>query len=251
MGLLNDRDWKAVSGLIGEGEPGPAPGSGEPGVRRGGVVVVSAGEPDRVCPIWTELRATGRVEAILDLDGFSQNAARIPLAHPANLVEAFPRPRELDRLLAGSAVVGLVAALGLGAMVTGDRRRLSVLESLERQRITNLEGQIRHLAANRQEMARLRSEAPAGFGPFPTDMKGALVRLASGLPEALTLSSLSLGADRSFELEAVVAGGSFDPSAARRAFEKCGFIPAEGKGWVYEAAGSRISLHGHFDGGRP
>jgi hypothetical protein len=251
MGPLNDRDWKALAGLVGDGEPGPSTGSGDPGVRRGGVVVVAEGEPDRLCPIWSALRETGRVEAILDLDAFALKAARIPVAHPANLVEAFPRPRELDRLLAGSAVVGFVAALGLGTMVLGDRRRVSALDLSERQRVSSLEAQISHLAGNRQEMGRLRSEAPDGFGPLPPDMKGALVRLASGLPETLTLSYLSMGADRSFELEAVVVGGSFDPPGARRALEKCGFSPADEKGWAYEAASGRLSLRGRFDGGRP
>ena len=251
MGPLHDRDWKVLSGLVGDGEPGPSPTSGDPGLRRGRIVVIAEGEPERLCPIWTDLRETGRVEAILDLDAFAEKAARLPVAHPANLVEAFPRPRELDRLLAGTAVVGFVGALGLGMLVLGDRRQFSALDLSERQRASSLEAQVSRLAANRQEMGRLRSEAPNGFGPLPPDMKGALVRLASGLPEALTLSYLSIGADRSFELEAVVVGGSFDPPGARRALEKCGFSPADEKGWAYEAASGRLSVRGHFDGGRP
>ncbi len=133
----------------------------------------------------------------------------------------------------------------------GDRRRLSDYESIERRSVSSLEEQIRHLAANRREMGRLRSEAPDGSGLLPPDMKSALARLASGMPEALTLSYLSIGADRSFELEAVVVGGSFDPPGARRALEKCGFSPADEQGWAYEAASGRLSVRGHFDGGRP
>ncbi len=71
MGPLHDRDWKVLSGLVGDGDPGTSPSSGDLGARRGGVLVVADGEPDRVCPIWTDLRETGRVEAVLDLDAFA------------------------------------------------------------------------------------------------------------------------------------------------------------------------------------
>jgi hypothetical protein len=93
VGPMSERDWRAFSAMIGDFEARTSPAMAEAGLRRGSIVVVAEGEPERICPIWRELRATGRVEAIVDLEAFALGAARIPAGHPANLAEAFPRPQ--------------------------------------------------------------------------------------------------------------------------------------------------------------
>jgi hypothetical protein len=249
-GTLSERDWKTVSGVLGEFD-GAAPAPADAAARRGGITAIVAGEPERSCPTWRELRDSGRIEAILDLDALALGASRIPSRHPANLTESFPSPRNLDSLLAGAAVFGLAAAVGLGSLALADRSRLGALDAAQRLRAAGLESQLKHLGANRLEMLRLRTEVPEGFGPLPLDMKGALSRLSAAIPDALTLSSFSIGIDRSFALEALVVGQGFDPQGARQALEQCGFVPGKEKGWVFESPAGRLRVQGRFGEGPP
>jgi len=251
VGPMSERDWKAFSGTIGDNEASPSRSRAETGLRRGSIVVIAEGEPERTCPIWRDLRETGRVEAVLDLDAFASSAARIPTAHPGNLVEAFPRPRDLNRILVVTAIAGLSAAVGLGAAVFGERKQLRAEYETQRTRATDLEGRLRHLSHNQREMSHLRNEAPDGSGPRPVAMHEALAALAAAIPDALTLTSLTIGIDGGFELEAMVVGARFDSEDARRTLERSGFAPANDKGWVYDAGAARLWVRGKYGDARP
>ena len=95
-GPMADRDWKALAALIGDPEARSAPSKTEAELRRGRIAVVANGEPERCCPIWPEIRATGRLEAVVGMEALAAAAVRIADSHPANLVGGFPRPRQLN-----------------------------------------------------------------------------------------------------------------------------------------------------------
>jgi len=223
----------------------------EAAIRRGTIVVIAEGEPERTCPIWKDLSASGRVEAVVDLESFALSAARIPASHPANLVEAFPRPRDLDRLLVAAAVTGFSAALALGAAALEARRHLRAEGEADRVRALNLEARLSRLGDNEREIVRLRNEAPDGPGPLPAGRHAALIRLAAAIPDTLTLSSLIIEMDGGFELEALVIGGEFDPEKTRSSLERCGFAPTKDKGWVYDAGAGKLFVRGVYGEGRP
>jgi hypothetical protein len=249
-GNLGERDGKILSGIFREADGALAPmGAGT--ARRGGIIAVVAGEPERIFPGWMELHDSGRVEAVLDLDALALEATRLPRRHPSNLLEAFPNPRSLDPLLAGVALAGCAAAFVFGSLILGERSRLGALETAHRQRTVDLEAQIDHLEANRRAMLSLGSEVPEGFGPLPLEMKPALLQLAAAIPDTLTLSSFVIGIDRSFALDALVVGRGFDAQGARQALERSGFVPGKDPGWTFEPSSGRLQVQGRFNEGGP
>lgn len=249
-GSFSERDGKSLLGVLGEGKGTLASATGgAPG--RGPIVAVVVGEPEKIIPAWPELRESGRLEAVLDLDALAFAAARLSRRHPGNLLEAFPRPHSLDPLLAGAALAGCAAACAFALLVLGDRARLAALESAHGQRTVELEGRLGHLDANRRDMERLESQMPEGFGPLPVEMKPALLRLAAAVPDALTLSSFTIGIDRTFCLEALVIGRRFDALGAREAFARSGFLPTKDAGWSFDAAEGRLRVQGRFNEAGP
>ena len=245
-GIMSERDWKAFSIHIGDVEAGPSPTMGEAVLKRGSMVVIAESEPERFCPIWKDLRTSGRVEVVVNLEAFALSAARIPTTHPANLADAFPRPRDLDRFLVAAAITGASVAMAFGAAVLEDRKKISSEDAADRARVTSLEVRANALGNNQREMARLRREAPDGPGSFPMGCYDALAGLAAALPDALTLTSLTIENDRHFELVALVIGTDFEPENTRISLERCGFAPMAEGGWTYDAGSARLVVRGRY-----
>jgi hypothetical protein len=244
IGPLSERDWRGVSLLIGDGEARVSASNADPGLRRGAIAVIAAGDPQSLCPLWGEIHASGRVSSVFGMDALADGAAGIPRSHPANLAEAFPVPRELNRYLAVATSVGLSAALALCVLAAGARRQLVQLRASTRESEVSLEGRLETLTRNKDEMGRLRSEVPSDSGHDRISRHDSLVGLAASIPDALTLTSLALHRDNGFEIEAIVVGTGFDPEALRRAFERSGFIFASTDGWVFNAGAGRLAIRG-------
>lgn len=251
VGPMAERDWKAFSAFMGDSGLGPSPLMAESGLRRGSMVVIAHGEPEKSCPIWKDILASGRVEAVADLEAFAISAARIPAAHPANLVEAFPRPRELDRIFGAAAIIGFSAAAALGAIILNDWKHFAAEGLMVRARAAILQARLKHLGDNQKEMDRLRIETPDASATLPVGRHDALLRLAAAIPDALTLTSLEIGRDGSFELEALVVGERFEPENTRLSLERCGFAPVKDRGWVFDSKDGRLWVRGRYGESRP
>jgi hypothetical protein len=220
------------------------------GLRRGSILVIAEGDAERFCPIWKDLYASGRVEAVVDLEALALSAARIPSAHSANMVEAFPRPRDLDRYLAIAAVTGFSAAAAIGAATFQLCKQLRTEDGADSAHSASLQARLGRLGANKKEMAQLRNEAPDGSRPFASSRHDALVGLAAAIPDALTLTSLAIGGDGGFEIEAMVVG-DIDQEKTRQSFERFGFVPGKDKGWDYNVGTGRLSIQGNYHEVRP
>src|SRR5665213_2616994 len=104
VGPMSEKDWRTFSTLIGDFEARSSPSMAEVVLKRGGIAVISDGEPKGMCPIWPEIRASGRLEAVVNIEALAAAAGQIPLGHPANMEAAFPRPLALNRYLAGASL---------------------------------------------------------------------------------------------------------------------------------------------------
>jgi hypothetical protein len=100
-------------------------------------------------------------------------------------------------------------------------------------------------------MDRLRNEAPEGVGALPVGRHKELIGLAMAIPDAITLTSLVIGKDGGFELEALVVGADFDSENTRLSLARRGFTSAADRGWVYDAASGRLLVHGNYGEPRP
>ena len=134
VGPMSDKEWKAFSTLIGDFEARSSPSMAEVVLRRGGIAVIADGEPKRLCPIWGEINASGRLEAVVSMEALVSAAARIPANHPANLAEAFPRPLCLNRYLVGTLSVALSVALAVGSFDISKRAQFRTEGELYRRR---------------------------------------------------------------------------------------------------------------------
>jgi hypothetical protein len=197
-GPMSERDWKAFSVLIGDSEARTSPSMADVGLRRGSITVIAEGAPDRICPVWGDLHSAGRIEAVLDLDSFATSAARIQTAHPANLVDAFPVPLDLNRQILAAGIAGISVGLALGALAIGGRSQATAEDKAGRVRVANIEERLKGLRENEREMARLRSKAPDIHGSLHIVGHDALVGLAAAIPDALTLTSLAIRRDGNF-----------------------------------------------------
>jgi hypothetical protein len=210
--------------------------------------VIADGDPKRLCPVWGEISASGRLETVVDMDALAESAARIPAKHPANLAEAFPRALRLDKCLVGGALLGASVAIALGALDLGLSARLRSEGESDRKREASLGGRLEILAKNQGEMMALRKEAPEQHGYMQFGRHYALIGLAADVPDALTLTALSIGRDNSFEIEAIVVGTGFDPESLRSSLERRGFKPAGQDGWAFDAASGRLVVRGKYEG---
>jgi hypothetical protein len=243
-GPMSERDWKALLAVIGDGDTRLASSKGDPGLRRAIIAVIAEGDPGKLCPQWGEIHASGRVAAVMNIEALAAGVARLPKSHPANLAEAFPVPRDLNRCLAGATALALAAALSLGVLVIAGRsqfrRECSSIDS----QAALLKGRLEGLARNRDEMNRLRREAPPDIEPIGVSRHGALLGLSAAIPDSVTLTSLAVHPDNSLEIEAMVVGPGFDAEALRQTMEKMGVVPAPSKGWAFNAATGQVVIRG-------
>jgi hypothetical protein len=243
---MSDRDWKGLAFLAGEFESRKTPLMAESELRRSRIGVFAEGDPTRICPIWSEIKSSGRLEALLGLDALAEAARRISVRHPANLLEAFPRPLVLDRYLSSVAIGGIVLASVAGVGLVSEKRKLEEVRLENGVRAESLARQLANLAANKVEMASLRNEAPDSPGFVPGDRNAALQCLAEAVPDSLTLTSFSIARDDSFEVEALLVANELDGEGVRKAFVRCGFTPGAVNGWSFDAATRRLSVRGKF-----
>jgi len=248
VGPMSDRDWKAFAMIIGDFEARSSLSMAEVALRRGGIAMIADGEPKQMCPIWEEIKASGRLETIVSLDDLAEGASRIRGNHPANLAEAFPRALPLDRYLVGGALFGVSVAVTFGALDVGLRAQLRGESESNRERVASLGDRLANLARNQGEMTALRREAPAPPAYMQLGRRYALLGLSDAVPDALTLTAFSIGKDNGFEIEAIVVGADFDPESLRLALERRGFRPADKGGWAFDAASGRLSVRGRYGG---
>jgi len=250
-GPMTDRDWEALSTLIGDFESRPAPSSVGAQLRRASITVIAEGESERSCPIWDEIRATGRLDEVVGIGTLAEGAARISTSHPGNLAEGFPRPRELDRYLVAATAGCLSAAVALGGTVPVQLKRLKSMDASNGATVAVLEAHLADLGRNRKEMGALRSEAAHGPGMLQVGRHEALIGLAAAVPDTLTITSLTISKDDGFVIEAIVVGSGFDPEHTRRELERRGFEPEGPNGWIFNATSGRLSVCGKIATPRP
>ena len=251
VGPMSERDWKAFSALVGDMDARTPPSMSEAGLRRGGITVIADGDPGLICPIWGEMGSSGRVEAVLSLDALADSAARLKPSHPANLVEAFPRPRQLNRYLVGATAMGLTLAVASGASSLTLRRQLHTEDGASRGRTSALQGHLAALERNQGSMRRIREEMPEGDGLPLAERHDALAALAAAVPETVTLTSLTIARDSSFEIQAMVVGSGFDMEGFRAALNRGGFTWANPSGCSYDASSCRLLVSGRYGWSRP
>jgi hypothetical protein len=216
---------------------------GDGALRRGAIAVIADRDPGRHCPQWEDIRRSGRVVAEFNLDDLARGISRIPRSHPANFVEAFPRRRNLDPYLAGASCFCCLAMLALAASVASQRRQLGEDRDAIHARTAALELRLAVLEKNREEIVRLRDMIPEA-GEYPRcGRHETLLGLSTAIPDGLTLTSLFLRRDGGFDLEAIVVGDGINPEGLRIALEGSGLHP-DVRGWVFDAAAGRLSVHG-------
>jgi hypothetical protein len=248
---LSDRDWRGLAFLTGDLESRRTPLMADSELRRGRIGVISEGDPSRLCPIWNDIKSSGRLEVLLGMDALADAVGRIASRHPANLLEAFPRPLGLDRYLSAVALGSMAVATCAGLGAIGAKHRYQETRVANEAKAEAAAVRLAALAANRAEMDALRNEAPDTPGFFPGDRGGALQRIAEAIPDSLTLTSFSIARDDAFEIEALLVGKDLDADGVRQALVRSGFTPGTANGWLYDAASRRLSVRGRFGEVKP
>jgi multisubunit Na+/H+ antiporter MnhC subunit len=243
---MAERDWKAVSLLLGDSEGKPSNSGGKMETRKNGIIVITNQEPARVCPFWNDLQISGRVEAVVGFDSLAETVVNIPVSHPANLLGAFPRPRNLNRYLVTIAIMGLSVSLVFAAIASNEARRVQAPEAAIQQHVAELSARLRVLRNNEREMLLLRAQVPAGPNYDSIEMHNVLSEAANAIPDALTLTSLVIDRVGHFEIEALVVGKGFNPERTRDALSRNGFVPDLVNGWIFDNAGGKLQVRGKF-----
>lgn len=245
-GPMSERDWKAFSVLIAEPDPmgSSSPSGYESG--NGGIIVISDGDPARCCPLWNDLQASGKVKTVLGIDEFADYAAKIPVNHPANLLEAFPFPRVLDRYLASIMVIGIAVCAILGGIALNESRRFQGVEKTAQRQIAELKVRLDGLKRNQREMLVLRSQVLNSSKLVPISKQTVLTALASAVPESTFLTSISIGRNGSFVVDALVYREGFNPERAREGFKNNGFSLNKDDGWIFDNRNATLHIDGQF-----
>ncbi|HZZ19812.1 MAG TPA: hypothetical protein VFE25_10605 [Opitutaceae bacterium] len=235
---MSERDWRALVFMaVGQA------GSGD-SRRSVSVSVVTEGNPEDNCPCWDEIRNSSRVECLVGLDEFAGCAARMPTNHSANLVLGFPAKMNLDPALSIVAVTAAAISVFMGASLRADNVEFQRLESESHAHLSLNQERIDMLERNRSEIELLQRELPETSGSEPSARAAALRGLAAAIPDSLTLTAFTVGADNSFELEATLVGREFDQEALRRSLDQNGFSLASPGTFSFDAASRRISARG-------
>jgi len=248
---LSDRDWKALSIGLGDGDEDGTPAKPDGASRRGPVTVVAEGGSEEACPFWARLRQSGRIEAVLDLDGLADRAAQIPIRHPGNLAEAFPRPLRLDRHLAGLSFVSAVVVVLMVLSGLAQERTYRQEEPRRAERLASLDLNLAALRRNQAEMAALQAEDLTGEVASPRDRAAALRSLAAAWPDPLTLTRLSLGPQEAFRLAATVNNPGFDAAGLADLVAGAGLVAAPKDGSTFDSAKGEVEIHGVLGGRQP
>lgn len=243
-GPMTERDWRSFLAVAGEPEIRASLSIAETKLACGSFVVISEGVPEKMCPVWADLCTAGRIESVLDFDAFATSAGCISTSHPSNLIDAFPKPLDLDRPILVAGVVGLTIGLALSVNMLGISKQTSAEDEVGKVKIASLKDHLLRLESNQREMALLRNRLPSIPESLPVVSHDALTSLTAAIPDALTLTSLVIGKNGDFEIEAIVEGTGFDPNETRHSLAKCGFAPWSSGGWVFEPGTGHLSVRG-------
>jgi hypothetical protein len=241
---MTERDWRTLQGILCLGVTGSV--TSQIGAsRQSGVVVISEGSLDRLCPFWDDLRKSGRISAMLNLDDLSSAVRRIPRGSDANLAGSFPDPLRLDPILDATVVLFAAALLVLCALAFNERARYRQWRSEDQGRQALLERRLELLKANKTEVEALKKKAGAIAANISTNKYGALSDLTKVVPESLTLTSLELKRDGTFDIEALIESKEVDSETTRLALAKIGFVPSR-NGWVFDSPLGVLRAHGRY-----
>ena len=103
-------------------------------------------------------------------------------------------------------------------------------------RIAVLERKVEVLKKNQREIETLRSQEQGGSSPTVFRRATALMTLASALPDAVTLTALTLG-----------PGTGFKPAEARELLAGKGFAANPANGWAYDEPSGVLVVRGVFE----
>ena len=240
---MAERDWRALVYLTSCPDD---PSGREEGRRGGAIAVVSEGEPTGLCPFWEEIRNSGRLECFIGLDEFADSAARLPRAHPANLILGFPAPINLDPILSGTAVTAAVIALLAGSSLRARTAEFHRLESESLARASELQWKADTLERNRLEVDSLQRDLPEAPGAMPAAKSNALRALAASIPDSLTLTRFRMEGDDRFEMEAVLVGGEFDKDSVILGLSQSGLSSATPGSSAFDPGSRKLSVRGKF-----
>jgi hypothetical protein len=246
VGTMTERDWKEFSILATEADGKRLASAGDFESRRSEIIVISAGDPAQNCPIWSHLFTTGRVEKVMGMDDLAESAEKMPIHYPANLLDAFPTPRRLDRYLLTIAVTGISIFSILGVVARNDSKRYENAEEAVQQRLAELNTRLEKLKMNQRVMSILQRQILDGSEMLPICVHGEVMALTAAIPDAVTLTSLVICRNGDFEIEALIDRAEFNSERARTAFESGGLVPDKESGWKYDAADSRLRVRGKY-----
>ena len=245
-GPMAERDWRSLFLLLSKSDEKTTISNAKTESRLGGIVVIAEQEPSSICPFWNDNQFSSRVEAVVGLDSLAEAASKIPTRHPANLLEAFPRPFNLDRYLIAAAITGIAASITFAGIASNDTHLIEATEAATKQRITDISDHLGHLRGNQREMHLLRAQVPDSSDYSSIRIHSSLLELAEAIPDELTLTSLSIDRTGRFEIEALVVGESLNSDLFRDALLRNGFTPDKPDGWKYNVARGALEVRGKY-----
>ena len=184
------------------------------------------------CPYWGGLHRSAVVE-VCKPDLLVARLEKIKPGHTSNLLDAFPRPFDLNPLLWASSAIGLIGIVGglWWAQVIESRNARQA--ALAEQAAAQAKAQIDRLAGNGRELARLREDYSEQLAELPSGRHAALQMLANLTPAAITLTGFSLNEEGVFRLEGLIVDDTYlDTTGFRTDLNRAGFSTATEGGWV-------------------
>jgi hypothetical protein len=245
-GPMSERDWKVFSALIADSGAKHSSSASDFESRMSSIVLISDGDPAQNCPFWEDLHRTGRIASVMSVDRFAEYAASISINHPGNLLLIFPKKRIIDRYLLAAAVAGLLTMVIIDVGTMNECRRFQSVEKAAQQRLEHLKARLRENEGNQRTIADLRKQLLNDSESLPARKHEALVDLSIAVPDAVTLTSLSIDRNDHFSIEAQVDRANYDPGRTRDTFTNSGFVPDQDNGWTYNTADSMLRIRGRF-----
>lgn len=244
--IMSGRDWKALAAVLGEFDSRPAGTMDDVELRRGLIKILAQGKPEQVCPIWEEINRSGRVSSIVDLDALAAGAETLSPRHPGNLSKSFSQHGSVSFYVWILGIAALIATALLGTADVRGKQQLRAEEGSNEAQVADEQLHLAELKRNQAVMGRLQRELPTRLNYNAANRYAALASLSKALPDYLTLKSVSMVGQGSFELEAIVSVKDFDPEDTRKRLESEGFETDAKKGCVFDPAFSSLLVRGTF-----
>ena len=251
VGTMSDRDWKTLWTLISDPEDNSPAVMAETDFRGSGIVAVLPTEQMHVCPFWSELVKSGRVESVIGLDELAAAASGISVNHPGNLAAVFPKQHELDRYLVAGSILGMTLFAMLFVGTLNDARRFKKAQQDSKLHWADKEERLQVLKHNEREMLALRSRLPDQRKVTIANVQDEVLAVAAAIPDSLLLRSVMMSEDGSVEIEALVIAPNFDVERTRASLSDYGFVPDAARGWLYDAARGNLKIRGTYSVRQP